>query len=170
VCGISPENKEQMRKDKRITRAAHIIGACVVSITVASCGGGVGAKGDSAPLISTVDGMVFQYELGRSGPVTEDTGPLGNTKWQLASITPKPEGSQGAMFFHFKPDGNLVETITDRSGSLKSDTYRYHLVGSTMIINKGDNDINARFKLEGNSLIMDTGEYSMLLKRVENIN
>jgi hypothetical protein len=158
-----------MKRDNCGKRSAYFIGTCAVAIAAAACANGPSVKGDSTPLVSTVDGMIFEYQLAKSGPVMEDTRPLGNTKWRLTSITPKPERPYAAMFFNFRPDGNLVETATDKDGSLKSDTYRYHIVGSTMIISKQDKDVNARFRMDGNSLIMDTGEYSMLLRRVDDI-
>jgi len=147
-------------------RSACLIGAFVVSAAVGACSGGAVAKGDSTPMVSTVDGMVFQYQLAKSGPVREDTRPLGNTKWRLVSITPKAD-SRAAVFMSFQPDGYVVETATDGDGSTASNTFPYHIVGATLIINRKDNDINARFRVEGNSLIMDTGECSMLLRRVD---
>ena len=148
-------------------RAASIVGTMLVSAAVASCGGGTAVKGDSTPLVSTVDGMIFQYQLAKSEPAPEDTKPLGNTKWRVVSITPKPETSHAVMAMSFQPDGYVVETFADRNGSGPSNTYPYRVVGSTLIIKKKDNDVNARFRVEGNSLIMDTGDYSMLLKRID---
>jgi len=155
-----------MKRGNNMGRSACLIGAFVVSAAVAACGGGTTAKGDPTPLVSTVDGMVFQYQLAKSGPALEDTRPLGNTRWRLVSIAPKPENSHG-MVMSFQPDGYVVETATDGKGSTASNTFPYRVVGSTLIINKKDSDVNARFRVEGNSLIMDTGEHSMLLRRVD---
>jgi len=156
-----------MDRGNNMGRSACLIGALVVSAAVAACGSGMAAKGDQAPLVSTVDGMVFQYQLAKSAPALEDTRPLGNTKWRLVSITPKPETSPVAVSMSFQPDGYVVETVTGGGGSTATNTFPYHIVGATLIINKKDNDTNARFRVEGNSLIMDTGECSMLLRRVD---
>lgn len=146
--------------------AVNFLGCCLMLTLVVACQSGPPVAGDAPPLVQPADAMVFSYELAKPKPVPEDTRPLGNTKWQVMSITPKPGMAYESMLFNFRPDGNLVETTRLADGSVKSETSRYHIVGSTMIINKPKRDLNIRFKVEGNSLIMDTGEYSMLLLRV----
>ena len=155
-----------MKRNNRQMQLVYLLAACILSIMVAACQSGPAVSGDSTPMVQPVDAMVFQYQLAKPKPISEDTRPLGNTKWQVASITPKPRETYATVVFDFQPDGNLLETTTYGDGSVKSETSRYHIVGSTMIINKPKNDVNARFRVEGNSLIMDTGEYSMLLRRV----
>jgi len=76
-------------------------------------------------------------------------------------MTPNPT-RHTRLYYAVPADGNLLETTTYAVFG-ESETSRYHIVGSTMIVNKPKNDLNLRFKVEGNSLIMDTGEYSMLL-------
>ena len=156
-----------MKENRWLTRAAYLGCCCLMITLLASCQSGPPAVGDAPPLIQPVDAMVFSYELGKPKPAPEDMGPLGNTKWQVMSITPKPQRPFESMLFVFQPDGNLVETTRYADGSVKSETSRYHIVGSTMIVNKPKNDLNIRFRVEGNSLIMDTGEYSVLLLRVK---
>jgi hypothetical protein len=155
-----------MNRNRRLTGAACFIGGCLTLILMTACQSGPTAVGDSPPLIQPVDAMVFSYELGKPKPPQEDTKPLGNTKWQVMSITPKPDKAFATRILQFQPDGNLLETTTYADGSAKSETSRYHIVGSTMIVNKPENDLNIRFKVEGNSLIMDTGDYSILLLRI----
>jgi hypothetical protein len=155
-----------MKRNLWLTGAVYFTGCCLVLTLVAACQSGPPVAGDSPPLIQPVDALVFSYELGKPKPVPEDLKPLGNTKWQVMSMTPKPQKVYTAMIIHFQPDGNVLEATTYADGSVKSETSRYHIVGSTMIINKPGNDLNIRFRIEGNSLIMDTGEYSMLLLRV----
>ena len=99
-----------MKRNKHIRKVAYIIGTFAVSATFAVCGGGAAAKGDATPLVSTVDGMIFEYQLAKSEPATEDTRPLGNTKWRLESVAPRPEQVRDTMVFEFRSDGNLVET------------------------------------------------------------
>jgi len=155
-----------MKRNAWLTRVA-CFACCTLMITLlASCQSGPSVVGDDPPLIQPVDAMIFSYELGKPKPAPEDTAPLGNTKWQVVSITPKPGRPYESMLFVFQPDGNLVETTRYADGSVKNETSRYHIVGSTMIVNKPKNDLNIRFRVEGNSLIMDTGVNSMLLLRV----
>jgi len=70
------------------------------------------------------------------------------------------------MIMQFQPDGNLLETTTYADGSVKSETSRYHIVGSTMIVNNLKMISTIRFKVEETLSLMDTGEYSMLLLKV----
>jgi hypothetical protein len=118
-------------------------------------------------MVQPADAIVFQYQLAKQKPVAEDTRPLGNTRWDVTSINPKPEKAYTSMVLYFQPDGNLLETTKYPDGSVKNETSRYHVVGSTILINKAGKDVNARYKKEGDSLVIDTSDYSMLLKAVD---
>ena len=155
-----------MKGNSRLTGVMYFVVCCLTAVIFAACQSGPETLGDGPPLVQTADSIVFSYELAKPKPVAEDLRPLGSTKWQVMSITPKPERPYSTMILHFQPDGNVSQVTTYGDGTVKSETSRYHIVGSTMIINKPKNDLNIRFKVEGNSLIMDTGEYSMLLLRV----
>lgn len=145
--------------------AGSLMAACLALVMVASCAANRnGPVGEGTPLIQPVDAMTFQYQLAKVEPAPEDTRPLGNTRWEVTSINPQPQKSYASMVLYFQLDGNLLETTKYPDGSVKNETSRYHIIGSTLLINKTGKDVNARYKKEGNSLIIDTNEYSMLLK------
>ena len=162
-----------MRRGRHMIGFVWLMTACSILILVGGCasgpagsGSGTGS-GEGTPMIDTAGSMIFSYELAKPKPVADDTGAMGGTKWKVTSINPKPAKPYSGMTFSFQPDGNLVEITTYPDGTARTETSRYHVVGSTMIVNKRSGDVNARFRVEGSSLIMDTNEYSMLLSRVD---
>ena len=63
-------------------------------------------------------------------------------------------------------DGNVVITKTDMQGKVETSTEKYRIVGSTLILNKPDYVENTKFKIEGDRLIVDYGNGSVVLQRV----
>jgi len=92
--------------------------------------------------------------------------PLAGTTWQVISIVPKPAKSYKSVVSHFRPDGNVVTTKTNMDGKVETTTEGYRIVGSTLIINKPDYVENTIFKIDGNKLIIDYGNGSVVLQRV----
>jgi hypothetical protein len=104
---------------------------------------------------------------GRQTVRIEETEPLGGTVWQVISVNPKPKPVFKSIVSHFKKDGTVVTTKIYRDDRVETDVERFRIVGSTLIVNKSDYVINARFRIDGNQMTMDTGEYSVVLKRVD---
>ena len=104
----------------------------------------------------------------RQAATEQETLPLANTIWQVMSVNPKPAEPMKSMTGRFNPDGTLTTTTTYWDGRTVTDTdsERYRIVGETLIINQDDYVINATFVLEGDSLYMDTGSYSLVLERM----
>jgi hypothetical protein len=153
---------------RHVLLAGNLMVACMVLIMAASCAGNRNAPTtEGSPMVQPADAIIFQYQMAKQTPAQEDTRPLGNTRWEVTSINPKPEKSYTSMFLQFQPDGNLLETTKYPDGSVKNETSRYHMVGSTILISKAGKDVNARYKKEGNSLVIDTAESSMLLKAAD---
>jgi hypothetical protein len=99
--------------------------------------------------------------------VTEvELEPLAGTTWQVISINPKPKKEFKSIVSHFKPDGTVITTKTDMKGRVETIAERYRIVGTTLIINKPDYVENTKFKIDGNRLIIDYGNGSVVLKRV----
>ncbi len=157
-----------MKRSKHLMTALSLTASCFALVMLGACASGPFVPGDSPPMVDQADAIVFSYELAKPKPVPEDTRPLGNTRWQVTSINPKPEKAFTSMILFFQPDGSLVETTRYADGSARDQTFRYHIIGSTMIINKPKEDVNARFRIEGdNQLVIDTGEASLLLRRMK---
>jgi hypothetical protein len=104
----------------------------------------------------------------RQAVTEQETLPLANTAWQVMSVNPKPAGPMKSMTGRFNPDGTLTTTTTYWNGRTVTDTdsERYRIVGETLIINQDDYVINATFVLDGDSLYLDTGSYSLVLERM----
>ena len=92
--------------------------------------------------------------------------PLAGTKWQVVSVSPKPEKSFKSVIVNFKPDGNVVTTKTHMNGNVETVTEKFRIVGSTLIIYKSDYIVNEKFRLDGDNLTIDYGDGSAVLKRV----
>ena len=100
--------------------------------------------------------------------IEQDVRPLANTTWQVASITPKPAEPIRSMVGRFNSDGTVTTTTTYWDGRMVTDTSneRYRIVGQTLIINQDDWVINATFRLDGDSLYVDTGSYAVVMERL----
>jgi hypothetical protein len=121
---------------------------------------------EGAPFATLAEEALYGIDPGYK--ITDDSNPLSDTKWQVMTVTPKPEKAFSTMYMNFKSDGNLEEVTTFPDGSVKREVYVYNTAGATLAINKAKNVIiDARYKITGNRMIMDTGEYSMVLQRVK---
>jgi hypothetical protein len=96
----------------------------------------------------------------------EELRPLAGTTWQVVSITPKPAKSFKSTVSHFRTDGTVVTTKTNVDGKVFKDTENYRVVGSTLILSKPDYVVNAKFTIKGNTLTIDYGNGSVVMKRV----
>jgi hypothetical protein len=96
----------------------------------------------------------------------EEIAPLAGTTWQVISIVPKPEKPYKSIVSHFGSDGVVVTTKTNMDGRIEKTTEGYRIVGSTLILNRPEYVENAKFKIEGDKLIIDYGNGSAILKRV----
>ena len=96
----------------------------------------------------------------------DETRPLGGTTWQVVSIVPKPEKVHKSIVAHFRPDGTVVTTKTNMDGDIETLHEQYRVVGSTLIIYKSDYVENTKFSVEGNTLVIDYGNGSVVLQRV----
>ena len=102
----------------------------------------------------------------RQSASEDELKPLVGTTWQVISINPKPEKEHKSIVAHFRPDGNVVITKTDMQGKVETSAEKYRIVGSTLILNKPDYVENTKFKIEGDRLIVDYGNGSVVLQRI----
>jgi hypothetical protein len=96
----------------------------------------------------------------------DETRPLAGTTWQVVSIVPRPEKSHKSIVAHFRSDGTVTTTKTNMDGRVETLHEQYRVVGSTLIIYKPDYVENTKFTLEGNKLIIDYGNGSVVMQRV----
>ncbi|MBP8980900.1 MAG: hypothetical protein KBG09_06625 [Syntrophobacterales bacterium] len=154
--------------------------------TGAAAGAGIGAlagqligHNTAGTLIGAGVGMGLGYIIGneldkqkvaKQQTVAEnETKPLADTTWQIVKVTPKPKQKDPytSRVSHFKTDGTVISTLMKPDGKVEITNERYRIVGSTLIINHDDYIINARFRIDGRQMILDTGKYSMVLQRLD---
>jgi hypothetical protein len=92
--------------------------------------------------------------------------PFSGTSWQLVSANPQPDRKVRTMVARFDHDGNLNSTMGYEDGAVETSSEKYRVVGQTLIVNKPDYVVNARYKIEGDQLYVDTGKRSLVLARV----
>jgi hypothetical protein len=102
----------------------------------------------------------------RQGAQEGEIRPLAGTTWQVTSIVPKPPKPFKSMISSFRQDGTVLTTVTHKDGTVETATENYRIVGSTLIINKPDYVINSKFRMDGDTLILDNGSSSIVMQRV----
>jgi hypothetical protein len=163
-----------MKNPTYVVQSARWAALCVLLALSVSCvsdrGAGTGPTGETTPMADEATRLVFSYEMKNRGesPVSpEDFKPLGNTTWLVTSINPKPSRPFASMILKFRPDGKLVETTIYEGSSEQNETFSYEVIGSTLLIKKPKGEVNARFKVEGGLLVINTGDTSILLQKIK---
>jgi hypothetical protein len=106
-------------------------------------------------------------EMSTKGTTHNEVGPLGNTKWQVRSVTTaKPLAPYASKLVDFRPDGHVITTTTTSDGKVEVFDESYRVVGDTLIINKPGYLINAKFKIDGQELILTDPGFSAVLTRL----
>lgn len=148
--------------------------------TGSALGAGIGALvgqaigGDTkATLIGTAIGAGAGYLIGNakdkeaaktydfSQPTT-----LTGTKWKIISLVAKDKPEFTTMTVEFRPDGKVVTTRYEPGGTMTITEERYRIVGNTLIINKSDYLINAKYRIDGNEMVVDCERFRAVLKRI----
>jgi len=127
-------------------------------------------------LIGTGVGLGLGYIIGnemdkadaksRTALKPEEKEPLAGTTWQVVSVVPKPKQEMRSVVTRFGADGTATTTKTHLDGKVEEDVESYRIVGSTLIFNKNHYVINTRFQMDGDKLYLDTGEASIVMKRI----
>jgi hypothetical protein len=102
----------------------------------------------------------------KDSPSVKDTQPLGNTRWRIASINPSVENQFKGTEFFFERSGVLVESAELPNGTIYTDTHRYRVLGSTLVLAKDGFTTVALFRVEGDTLNIDGDNYRLILNRI----
>ena len=70
------------------------------------------------------------------------------------------------MIVEFKSGGRVSTITTESGGYVTSTDEQYRIVGDTLVVNKPDYVINAKFKRSGNQLILSAEEFSAVLEKI----
>jgi hypothetical protein len=66
----------------------------------------------------------------------------------------------------FRPEGHVITTTTHKDGRVEVFDESYRVVGDTLIINKPGYLVNAKFKIDGQQLIVTDPGFSAVLTRL----
>ncbi|MCH7545964.1 MAG: glycine zipper 2TM domain-containing protein [Planctomycetes bacterium] len=104
----------------------------------------------------------------RSEPARSvEVGVLSGTRWQVVSLAPEDSAAPfTSKIMEFRPYGRVITTTTRPDGTVDVTDDRYRVVGSTLIMNRPDHIINAKFAIEGDEMIIDSDDVRMVLKRL----
>jgi hypothetical protein len=120
----------------------------------------------STPYVSPIQDILYGKSLSfKEASPGRDAEALGNTRWRLRSIRPRIESPFKSTEFSFERSGILVESGELPNGTIYTDTHRYRVVGSTLVLTKGGRTSVATFRVEGDTLNIDGDDYSLTLER-----
>jgi hypothetical protein len=154
---------------------------CLTLIVTSGCSTIKSATGMHESQCASADGAGMGALLGQTGggsatgaaptpeqAMEEHTRPLANTTWQVVSVTPKPPESIRSKTVRFNAHGTLTTTTAYWDGRTVTDTdsERFRVMGQTLIISQDDWTIRGTFQVEGDSLYVDTGRYTIVLERL----
>jgi hypothetical protein len=119
------------------------------------------------PYVSPIQEILYGKTPGfKESASAKDTEPLGNTRWRITNIRPRIENLFKDTEFSFERNGILVESAELPNGTIFTDTHRYRVIGSALVLTKDGHTAVALFKVEGNTLNIDADDYSFTLERV----
>lgn len=165
-----------------ICALAFSIGGCQTRAQTGSAlGAGIGAlagqaigRNTKATLIGTAIGAGAGYLIGndqdkKAAKAYDFSQPtaLTGTKWKVISLVMEEKPEFETMTVEFRPDGKIVTTRYESGGTMTITEERYRIVGNTLIINKSDYLINAKYRIDGNEMIVDCERFRAVLKRIK---
>ncbi len=96
-----------------------------------------------------------------------EVGALGDTRWAVVSVNPRDAlGRFASMIVEFRPNGRVLTTTTGSDGMVRSADEAYRVVNDTLIINRSDYLINARFSMTADQLVVSAERFSAVLQRL----
>jgi hypothetical protein len=107
-----------------------------------------------------------KFDEPKQKPPGSTLGPFPNTKWQILSVVPKPNTPFTAMYLAFQPDGTLAITTESADGKTSTSFQKYNVVGESMLLTKPGSSTNVRFRVDGNTMHVDTGRASIVLEKI----
>lgn len=186
------KHKKAIRKKENLIyiNIALAISICALALSTGGCqsraqtgglaGAGIGAlagqaigRNTKATLIGTAIGAGVGYIIGneqdkkaaKEYDLSQPTA-LTGTKWKVMSLIMQDKPEFTSMFVEFRPDGKIVTTRYEPGGTTTITEERYRIVGDTLIINKRDYLINAKYRIDGNEMIVDCLQFRAVLQRI----
>jgi hypothetical protein len=91
---------------------------------------------------------------------------LTGTKWKVMSLIMHDKPAYLSMFVEFRPDGKIATTRYEPGGTMTLTEERYRIVGDTLIINKTDYIINAKYVIQGDTMTVNCQQFRAVLSRI----
>jgi hypothetical protein len=105
-------------------------------------GSSISQNCDNSNLMSATQQIFYCPMMGSKPTVpAEQLGPFPNTKWKITTTE--------------EPDGKVVTS-----------TQKYRVQGATMLLSKPGANTNVRFRIDGKTMLVDTGVYSIILEQM----
>jgi hypothetical protein len=167
-----------MKRQKFCLAGLFIFMVCFGFFIAGCSGGGLGdvnvhfaTQGQGDNLMTADQEIYYGPMMGdtfdKTKPPREGTlGPFPNTKWQILSVVPKPKTPFNSMYLAFQPDGTLIMTTESPDGKISTSVHKYSVVGESMLLSKPGSSTNVRFRVDGNTMHVDTGRASIVLEKV----
>ena len=154
-----------MKVQKRFCMCGFVLLVFGAAIILSGCA--TFEQKQSIPYVSPIQEILYGKTLGfKESASTKDTEPLGNTRWRITNVRPSVENLFKGTEFSFERNGILVESAELPNGTIYTDTHRYRIVGSALVLTKDGHTAVALFKIEGNTLNIDGDDYSFTLDRI----
>ena len=119
------------------------------------------------PYVSPIQEILYGKTLGfKESASAKDTEPLGNTRWRITDVRPRVVNLFKGTEFSFERNGILVESAELPNGTIYTDTHRYRVIGSTLVLTKDGHTSAGLFRIEGNTLNFDADDYTLTFERV----
>lgn len=152
--------------------------------TGALAGGGIGTMigavaGDTqGAIIGAAIGTGVGYIIGdqvdekrakeiEASKATPEVAPLGGTRWKLTSVTSSEKiMPYASKVVEFRPDARVITTTTTPDGKVETFDESYRVVGDTLIVNKPGYMINAKYRIDGNKLLLTDAKFNAVLERL----
>ena len=181
------------KQARKATSAAVLLSALVLATggcatkgrSGALIGGGLGAiigqatGGDTeGTLIGSAVGTGIGYIVGNEmdkkeaerlseqGDYQPEPSALTDTSWRVVSLVSDKPRTDKSIVVEFRGNGRVITTKTKPDGSVTRNDERYRVVGQTLIVNKPGYMINARYRIDGDEMILDADRFSAVLNRL----
>jgi len=87
---------------------------------------------------------------------------------RVVNVSPNIQNFLKGTEFFFERSGVLVESAELPNGTIYTDTHRYRVLDSTLVLTKDGLTAVTLWKIEGETLNIDRDDYRLTLKRINN--
>jgi len=163
---------------------ATTVGCATKGRTGALAGSGVGAligqavgRDTEATLIGAAVGTGVGYIIGNemdkkdakaleAQSAVPNNAPLAGTSWRVTSLVRDEPLPHRSIVLEFRNDGRVVTMRTLPNDDVIRSEEAYRVVGSTLIVNKPGYIVNARYRIDGQEMVVEAQKFRAVLQRL----